>query len=31
MGCCALRQPALASLMQESLLKWNGDRYRLFA
>ena len=31
MGCCALGQPALASLMQESLLKWDGDRYRLFA
>lgn len=31
MGCCALRHPALASLMQETLLKWDGDRYRLFA
>lgn len=30
-GCCALRDPALASLMQETLLKWDGDRYRLFA
>jgi len=30
-GCCALRHPDLASLMQETLLKWNGDRYRLFA
>lgn len=31
MGCCALRRPALATLMQETLLKWDGDRYRLFA
>src|ERR1035437_848006 len=31
MGCCALRHPALASLMQETLLKFDGDRYRLIA
>jgi putative transposase len=31
LGCCALRHPALAQVMQETLLKWNGDRYRLFA
>jgi putative transposase len=31
MGCCALRHTALASLMQETLLKFDGDRYRLFA
>ncbi len=30
-GCCALRHPALASLMRENLLKWEGDRYRLYA
>jgi len=31
MGCCALKHPALASLMQETLLKFDGDRYRLIA
>lgn len=31
MGCCALRHPGLADLMQETLLKWDGDRYSLFA
>lgn len=31
MGCCALRHPALAQLVRQTLLKWNGDRYRLFA
>jgi putative transposase len=31
LGCCALRQPSLASLMQETLLKWDGERYRLCA
>jgi putative transposase len=31
MGCCALKHPALAALMQETLLKFDGDRYRLFA
>ena len=31
LGCCALHHPALAQVMQETLLKWNGDRYRLFA
>ena len=30
-GCCALRHPALAGLMQETLLKWDEERYRLFA
>ena len=31
MGCCALKHPVLASLMQETLLKFDGDRYRLIA
>jgi len=31
MGCCALKHPDLASLMQETLLRWDGDRYRLLA
>jgi type I restriction enzyme R subunit/putative DNA methylase len=31
MGCCALRHPALAKVVRETLLKWDGDRYRLFA
>ena len=31
LGCCALRQPSLASIMQETLLKWDGERYRLCA
>jgi putative transposase len=31
MGCCALRHPALALLVQETLLKWDGERYRLIA
>lgn len=31
MGCCALRHPALAGLMQETLLKFDGERYRLLA
>ncbi|MCX6879140.1 MAG: transposase [Verrucomicrobia bacterium] len=31
MGCCALKHPALAALMQETLLKFDGDRYRLIA
>ncbi len=30
-GCCALAHPELAKLMQETLLKWNGDRYHLHA
>jgi putative transposase len=30
-GCCALAHPKLAELMQETLLKWDGDRYRLLA
>jgi REP element-mobilizing transposase RayT len=30
-GCCALNHPALAALLQETLLKWDADRYRLFA
>jgi type I restriction enzyme R subunit/putative DNA methylase len=28
MDCCALRHPALASLMQDTLLKWDGGRGR---
>jgi hypothetical protein len=27
LGLGALRHPALANLMQETLLKWDGDRY----
>ncbi len=30
-GCCALRHPELAMLMQETLLKFDGNRYRLLA
>ena len=30
-GCCALRHPELAALMQETLLKFDGQRYRLVA
>ena len=30
-GCCALRHPDLAALMQETLLKFDGNRYRLTA
>ncbi|MCU0750253.1 MAG: transposase [Akkermansiaceae bacterium] len=30
-GCCALKHPSVASLLQDTLLKWDGDRYRLFA
>jgi len=30
-GCCALKHPTVAALMQETLLKWDGDRYRLIA
>jgi type I restriction enzyme R subunit/putative DNA methylase len=30
-GCCAMKHPALAALLQETLLKWDGDRYRLVA
>lgn len=31
MGCCALRHPAVATVMQATLLKFDGDRYRLLA
>jgi REP element-mobilizing transposase RayT len=31
LGCCALGHPKLAALMQETLLKWAGDRYLLLA
>ena len=30
-GCCALRHPELAAVMQETLLKYHGERYRLMA
>lgn len=30
-GCCALRHPELAALMQETLLQFDGQRYRLAA
>jgi putative transposase len=31
MGCCALRHPQMAALMQETLQKFDGERYRLIA
>jgi type I restriction enzyme R subunit/putative DNA methylase len=31
LGSCALKHPKVAVLMQETLLKWDGDRYRLLA
>jgi len=31
MGCCALKHAALAALMQETLLMFDGPRYRLIA
>ncbi|WP_319549579.1 transposase [Desulfogranum marinum] len=31
MGCCALRHPRMASVVQESLLQFDGQRYRLLA
>lgn len=31
MGCCALRHPQVAALMQETLQKFDGERYRLTA
>lgn len=30
-GCCALSDPAVASIMQETLIKWHDDRYHLWA
>jgi putative transposase len=30
-GCCALNQPRVANVMQETLLKFDGPRYRLIA
>ncbi len=30
-GCCALRHPKVAKVMQETLLKFDGARYRLIA
>lgn len=30
-GCCALRHPELAALMQDTLLRFDGRRYRLLA
>src|SRR6185295_4011174 len=30
-GECYLKEPAIANLVQESLLKYDGERYRLFA
>jgi len=30
-GCCALRDPGVASIMQETLIKWHDDRYDLWA
>ncbi|WP_423460911.1 transposase [Ottowia sp. VDI28] len=29
MGCCALRHPAVAAVVEEALLKFDGERYRL--
>ncbi|WP_212636873.1 hypothetical protein [Desulfacinum hydrothermale] len=31
MGCCALRHPRLAALVQNNLLYFDGSRYRLLA
>lgn len=31
MGCCALKHPEVAELVQDTLLKFDGDRYRLLA
>ena len=31
MGCCALAHPRMASTMQETLLRFHGDRYELIA
>ncbi|HBR95564.1 MAG TPA: transposase, partial [Opitutae bacterium] len=29
MGCCALRHPAVAAVVQETLLKFDGEKYQL--
>ena len=31
MGCCALRHPRVAEIVQETLLRFDGERYRLMA
>ncbi len=31
MGCRALAHPQVAAVVQETMLKWDGDRYRLIA
>jgi type I restriction enzyme R subunit/putative DNA methylase len=31
MGCCALRHPAVARIVQDSLLYFDGERYRMIA
>ncbi len=31
MGCCALRHPVVAKVMQETLFKFHGERYELMA
>jgi len=31
LGCCALRYPRMAELMQQTLQKFDGERYRLIA
>ncbi|CAM3523974.1 REP-associated tyrosine transposase [Polaromonas hydrogenivorans] len=31
MGCCALRHPRVAAVMQDTLQKFDGERYRLIA
>lgn len=31
MGCCALQHPRMAEVMQQTLLKFDGERYRLLA
>ena len=30
-GCCALRHPQVARIMQDTLLKFDGEKYRLLA
>jgi REP element-mobilizing transposase RayT len=31
MGCCALRHPKMATVMEDTLLKFDGEKYRLLA
>lgn len=29
MGCCALAHPEIAETLQDTMLKWDGERYRM--